>query len=752
MNKIAAVFVSIALAASAQGQQAQIGTTYKDSKPYWPPLTKAPQGAPNIVWIVLDDIGYGHISSFGGPIETPHMDRLARGGLSYTNFHVTALCSPTRAAFLSGRNHHSVGMGMITEYSTGYPGYEGRMPFEKALIPEILHMNGYSTYAVGKWHLAPANEMTPAGPFDRWPLGRGFEHFYGFLGGETDQYHPDLVEDNRHVDGDLKGSHLTTTMNDRAMEYIRNQQAVTPDKPFFLYWASGATHAPLQAPKDWIDKYNGKFDQGWDKVREETLARQKKLGIVPESVQLPPREPGIKAWDSLTPIEKRTYARFQEVFAGFAAHTDHEIGRLITFLEQRGLLNNTIVVLNVGDNGASQEGGMAGTFNDTIYFNRIPMPTAQENARWMEPLGSEMTRPHYPIGWAMAGNTPFRRYKQDASNEGGTRDPLIIHWPARIKDRGGKRTQYHHAIDVTPTLLEAVGIKAPEVINGYKQAPHEGVSMVYTFDDARAKSRHTTQYYEMFSRRAIYNNGWKALTYHAPDSSYENEKWELYNFENDFNETNDLAEKYPSMLSELKTLFDVEARKYNVYPLDDARVERVAQGRPPVYGDRKVFTYYPGTAMLPRIAAVNVVNKSFRITAEIEVASQSVLNGVLLAFGGRFGGYSLYVKDGKPEFAYNLLAREQFLISSGESVSPGKTTVVLDFAYDGGKPAAGGTATLSVAGRKVGEGRIARTAPLVLDLLEGLDVGRDTGTAVSDRYQSPFAFTGTLHKVTVEVR
>jgi arylsulfatase A-like enzyme len=740
------LFVSLTMAAAVA--QPRIGKTYKESTPYWPPLASAPKGAPNIVWIVLDDIGYGHISSFGGPIDTPNMDRLARGGLSYTNFHVTALCSPTRAAFLSGRNHHSVGMGMITEYSTGYPGYDGRMPFEKALISEILHGNGYSTFAVGKWHLAPVNEMTPAGPFDRWPLGRGFEHFYGFLGGETDQYHPDLVEENRHLDGDLHGRHLTTAMNDRAMEYIVNQQAITPGKPFFLYWASGATHAPLQAPREWIDKYQGRFDQGWDKVREETLARQKKLGIVPESVQLPPREPGIRAWDSLTPVEKRTYARFQEVFAGFAAHTDFEIGRLTHFLEDRGLLENTIIVLNVGDNGASQEGGPEGTFNDTIYFNRIPMPTAQENLKWMPQLGDQTTRPHYPIGWAMAGNTPFRRYKQDASNEGGTRDPLIIHWPARIKDRGGKRTQYHHAIDVTPTLLEAVGIRPPEVLNGYKQAPLEGVSMAYTFDDPQAKSRHSTQYYEMFSRRAIYNNGWKALVYHAPDSDYEKETWELYNFESDFNETNDLAARYPSMLDEMKALFDVEARKYNVYPLDDARLARVALGRPPLYGDRTLFTYYPGTVTLPRVAAVNVVNKSFRLTADIENPS----DGVLIAFGGRFGGYSLYVKDGKPEFAYNLLAREHFYVSSSERLPAGKSTVVLDFASDGGKLGAGGTATLRIDGRLVGESRIPRTVPLVLDLLEGLDVGRDLGTAVAERYQSPFPFAGTLHKVTVETR
>ena len=743
--------LGVAFVVSAQQQplayQGKIGATYKDSQGYWKPDVKAPKGAPNIVWIVMDDIGYGHISSFGGPIATPNIDRLAKGGLSYTNFHVTALCSPTRAAFLTGRNHHSVGMGMITEYSTGFPGYDGRMPFEKGMISEVLHQNGYATFAVGKWHLAPANEMTPAGPFDRWPLGRGFEHYFGFLGGETDQYHPDLVEDNHYADRDLKGRHFTTAMNDKAMEYIRNQQAVMPEKPFFLYWASGATHAPLQAPKEWIDQYKGKFDQGWDKVREETLARQKALGIVPANVQLPPREPGIKPWDSLTPTEKRVFSRFNEVFAGFAAHTDNEIGRLVQFLEERQLLDNTIIAVNVGDNGASQEGGMEGMFNDAIYFNRTTNPTAEENLKWIDKLGGPETSPHYPVGWAMAGNTPFRRYKQDASNEGGTRDPLIIHWPARIKDRGGKRTQYHHAIDVTPTLLEAVGIKPPEAINGHPQAPMEGVSMLYTFDDAKAKSRHTTQYFEMFSRRAIYNNGWKALAYHAPGSDYADEKWELYNFENDFNETNDLAAKYPSMLSELKSMFDVEAKKYNVYPLDDVRLERVAAGRPPVYGDRTVFTYYPDTATLPRVASPSVVNKSFRITAEVERAG----DGVLLAFGGRFGGYSLYVKDGKPAFGYNLLAREQFLIMSSEALPPGRSNVIAEFTYDGGKPGSGGTVTLKIGDRKVGEGRVERTAPVASVLAEGLDVGRDLGTPVLDRYQSPFAFAGKLSKVVVEL-
>ena len=752
MNKIVTVFLTVGVAAFAQQDfPGEIHKTYKDSKPYWAPPVKAPKGAPNIVWIVMDDIGYGHISSFGGPIDTPNIDRLAHGGLSYTNFHVTALCSPTRAAFLTGRNHHSVGMGMIAEYSTGYPGYNGRMPFEKAMISEILHINGYSTFAVGKWHLAPANEMTPAGPFDRWPLGRGFEHFYGFLGGETDQYHPDLIIDNRHVDGDLGGRVLTTAMNDQAMEFIRNQQAVTPDKPFFLYWASGATHAPLQAPKEWIDKYKGKFDQGWDKAREETLARQKKLGIVPENVQLPPREPGIRAWEELSPLEKRSYARFNEVFAGFGAHTDYEIGRLIHFLEERNLLDNTIVVVNVGDNGASQEGGMEGTFNDSIYFNRVPMPSAEENTKWLDQMGSDLTSPHYPIGWAMAGNTPFRRYKQDASNEGGTRDPLIIHWPARIKDRGGKRAQYHHAIDVTPTLLEAVGISPPESINGYRQAPMEGVSLLYTFDHPKERSHHTTQYYEMFSRRAIYNNGWKALVYHGPNMTYEQEVWELYNFETDFNEVHNLAAQYPSMLQELQTLFEVEAKKYNVYPLDDARIERVSQGRPPLYGDRKVFTYYPDTATLPRVGVVNVLNRSFRITAEVEVDG-SGSDGVLLAFGGRFGGYSLYVKQGKPEFGYNLLAREQFYVTSSEPLAAGQNTVVLDFAYDGGKPGAGGLATLSVGGRKLGEARIPHTAPVTLAMNEGLDVGRDLGTPVVDRYQSPFTFAGKIQKVVVEIR
>jgi arylsulfatase len=761
LRPVAALFALFTTLTAQQPQPAfrgKIGTTYRDSTPDWPAPVRPPKGAPNILWIVLDDVGYSQISAFGGPIETPNMDRLSRNGLAYSNFHVTALCSPTRAALLTGRNHHSVGLGVIAEYSTGFPGYNGRMPFEKAMVSEILQQNGYSTFAVGKWHLTPPLEMQPAGPFDRWPLGRGFEHFYGFLGGETDQWHPDLVEENKFIGHDIGGRHLTTALVDKSLEYMQNQQAITPDKPFMLYFATGATHAPLQAPKEWIDKYKGKFDQGWDKVREDVLARQKKLGIVPENVQLPPREPGVQAWDALSPAAKKSYARFMEVFAGMMAHTDYEIGRMISYLEQRNLLDNTLIVLNVGDNGASQEGLEHGMFNDAIYFNRVTPPGPEVNLKHYDQMGSEMTSPHYPIGWAMAGNTPFRRYKQDASNEGGTRDPLILHWPARIKNPG-LRTQYHHAIDVAPTILEAVGIAAPEVVKGVKQAPHEGVSMVYTFDDPKAKSRHTTQYYEMFSRRAIYNNGWKASVYHAPGggggfgggSSYDDEKWELYNMNEDFNEVTNLAEKYPSMVEELKKLFDAEARKYNVYPLDDTRIARISGGRPPIYGDRKQFSYYPGTVTLPRVGSVNINNRSYRITAEVDLPNPTA-SGVLAAFGGRFGGFTFYVDQGRPAFAYNFLAWEQYNIASSELLSSGKNTVAFDFVSDAKGPGSGGTGSLWINGRKVGEGRIEKTAPVTMDIAEGLDIGRDLGTPVSDKYRSPFPFGGQLREVKIELK
>ncbi len=742
---LTALFLTTASALCGQEVQGRIGKTVADSTPYWPVRAQAPKGAPNVLWIVMDDIGFGHISSFGGPIDTPNMDRLAKGGLRYSNFHTTALCSPTRAALLTGRNHHSVAFGMVSEFSGGYPGYNGMMPLEKAMISEILLMNGYSTFALGKWHLSPAAEMSKQGPHDRWPLGRGFEHYYGFLGGETDQYRPNLVEDNKTIDGDLKGKHLTTAMTDKAITYLEDHLSSRPEKPFFLYYATGATHAPLQVPKEWVDKYRGKFDQGWDKVREETLARQKKLGLVPLDVQLPPREPGIKAWDALTPTEKKVFARMNEIFAGFAGHTDYEIGRMVKFLEQRGLLDNTIVMVNVGDNGASQEGGLNGMYNDTIFFNApVPHPTAEENNKWFDDLGTHMTATHYPMGWAMAGNTPFRRYKQDASNEGGTRNPFIVHWPARIKDAGTIRSQYHHVTDVTPTLIEAIGVKPPAVVNGYMQAPFEGVSMMYSFDDAKVRTRHTTQYFEMLGRRAIYKDGWKALTYHPAGEPIENDKWELYNLEKNFNETDDLAATYPSMLKEMQAAFEVEAKKYNVYPIDD-RIQR----RVPPTLLRPSYEFVPSEATMPRMGVPALVNRSYSITADVDVPTSSP-EGAIFAFGSRHGGFTLFAKNGTLNYEYNFFARERWKITASEPLRPGRHMLKLDFAYAGGGPGKPADVTLSIDGRAVGKLRLPETVPVTFSSSEGLDVGADRGTPVSDAYKSPFVYGGKVHKIVID--
>ncbi|MEO8026336.1 MAG: arylsulfatase [Bryobacteraceae bacterium] len=745
--------LSAALALPAQEFQGKIGKTVAESTPAWPTRVQAPKGAPNVLWIVLDDVGFGHTSTFGGPVQTPSLERLAQSGLRYTNFHTTALCSPTRAALLSGRNHHSVAFGMVSEFSGGYPGYNGMMPLEKALISEILLMHGYSTFAVGKWHLAPAAEMSKAGPFDRWPLGRGFEHYFGFLGGETDQYHPNLVEDNTTLDGNLHGKHLTEAITDRAIDYLQDHLSVRPEKPFFLYWASGATHAPLQAPAEWRDKYKGKFDQGWDKVREETLARQKQLGIVPADVLLPPREDGIKSWDSLSPLEKKVFARMNEVFAAMGSHTDFEIGRMVHFLEQKGVLDNTLIIVNVGDNGASQEGGFDGMYNDTIFFNApIARPTPEENMKWFDKLGTEFSSTHYPMGWAMAGNTPFRRYKQDASNEGATRNPLILSWPARIKDKGAIRTQFHHATDLAPTLLEAIGIKPPEAVKGYKQAPFEGVSMVYTFDDAKAKTRHPTQYFEMLGRRAIVKDGWKALTYHAPGTSYDSDKWELYNLSQNFNETDDLAAKYPSMVKEMQSAFEVEAKKYNVYPLDD-RIQRRAL---PTL-TRPVYEYFPSDVTMPRMGVPTLVNRSYSITAEIEVTpptTSEAINahdGSIFAMGGFTGGFALYVKNGGLTYAYNLFARDRMVLRAPGALSPGKHAIKVDMAYDGGGPAKGATVTLFVDGRPASKGRLEQTVPVTFNTSEGLDVGSDRGTPVSEEYASPFVYQGKVHKIVIDL-
>jgi arylsulfatase len=737
---VGAVMLLICNDQTAAQQQGVIGRTYKESKPAWEPPVQAPAGAPNVIYLVLDDVGFAQLGCYGSEIKTPNLDKLAAGGLRYTNFHTTALCSPSRAALLTGDNHHSNHLGIITEYATGYPGYDGRMPRNQATLAEILKPNGYSTFYVGKWHQTPVDETGNAGPFDRWPLGMGFERFYGFLGGETNQWFPHLTSDNHNLEAPTRpGYHLTEDLTDRAIEFIAQQKQVTPDKPFFMNLAYGAAHAPLHAPKKYIEMYKGKFDKGWDKVREETLARQKQMGIVPANTVLPARNDEIKAWESLSSDERRLFARYQEVFAGFLTHADENIGRLTSFLEANGLLENTIFII-VSDNGASQEGRLQGSFNETLYFNEVPEDMAL-NLKLIDEMGGPMTYPHYPMGWAMAGNTPFKRYKQN-THAGGNTDPFIIHWPKGIQDKGAIRTQYHHLIDVTPTVLEAIGLKQPRAINGVEQRPFDGGSMVYSFNDASAPGRHETQYFEMIGHRALYHKGWKAVAYHKRGTDFEQDKWELYHVAEDFSESTDLAGQQPDKLRELKERWWTEAGKYNVLPLDDRGGARALE-QPRNTQPRTTLTLLPGMPTAHGNTALNIRNRSHSITAEVEIPAHGA-QGVLLSLGGRFAGYSFYVQQNRLSYTYNFLGLERFTISATDPLPAGAATLRMEFtSTEKGK----GIAALFVNGKKVGEGPISRTVPMTFGLSEGVTVGRDPATPVSESYQAPFAFTGTLKKV-----
>src|SRR5262245_58378133 len=748
------------------------GRTAKESKPDFPKAVTAPQGAPNVLLIMTDDTGFGAASTFGGPIPTPNLDRVARRGLKYNNFHTTALCSPTRAALLTGRNHHSTGMGNITEFATGYPGYTSIIPKSVGTVASILVNNGYNTAWFGKHHLIPEWMQGPAGPFDQWAGGLGFEYFYGFLGGDTDQFHPALFENNKPVlppFGDPSYI-LIHDLADRSINWINTQHAAAPDKPFFLYFAPGNSHAPHHASKDWIAKFKGQFDQGWDKVREETLARQKKLGIVPQATVLTPRPKEIPAWDSLNADQKRVYARMMEVYAAATAQSDHEIGRVLDALEASGQMDDTLVIYIEGDNGASAEGTLQGT---TSEVSTVFAPESLEYlVSMMDQLGSDRTPHHHPVGWAHAMNTPFQWTKQVASHFGGTRNGLAISWPKRIKAPGELRSQFHHVIDITPTILEAVGIRAPMVLDGTPQKPIEGVSMVYTFDDSRAPSRHPTQYFEITANRAIYNDGWTASTTPArlpwqtagvvPDP--DDFSWELYNVNEDFSQSRDLAKDNPKKLADLQSRFLMEAVKYNVLPLDSSFAERAdPTTRPNLLRGQTEFAYYPGMIRIPEANAANVKNRSFHIIAEVEIPKGGA-EGVLATQGGRFGGWSLLVLDGKPAYAYAYTnqdgekypkqRRDKTRIGGAEKLTAGKHTITLDFAYDGGGIGKGGLATLSVDGRKVAGARIEKTTPLgKYSLDESFDVGQDTGTPVIDDYDAkmPFKFTGALRKVTIKV-
>ena len=752
--------------------QGVIGLTAKDSKPDFPQAVKAPPGAPNILLIMTDDTGFGAASTFGGPIATPNLDRVAKQGLTYNMFHTTALCSPTRAALLTGRNHHSVGMGNITEFATGYPGYDSIIHDSAATIANILVHNGYNTAWFGKHHLVPEWMQGPGGPYQQWASGLGFEYFYGFLGGDTDQFHPALFENNTPVLPPAHDPHyiLIKDLADRTIQWIRTQHASAPDKPFFVYLAPGNSHAPHQASPEWIAKFKGKFDMGWDKQRELTLANQKRLGIVPENTDLTARPKEIAAWDSLTPDQKKLYAHMMEVYAATVAQCDYEIGRVLDSLEKSGQLDNTLVIYLEGDNGASAEGTLQGTTNEvSSTFVPESMPFLMS---MMNKLGSDQTYNHYPVGWALAMDAPFQWTKQVASHFGGTRNGLAIMWPKGIAAHGELRSQFHHVIDIVPTILEATHIQAPATFNGIPQKPLEGVSMVYSFNDAKAPTRHTTQYFEMTANRAIYSDGWMAST--TPQRfpwqvigatpGPEQFPWELYNVNQDWSQAHDLAKENPQKLAELQQLFLTEAKKYQVLPLDSSFADRMRpETRPNLLRGLTDFTYFPGMIRIPEANAADVKNRSFRITADVEVPKAGA-NGVLATVGGRFGGWGLMVMNGRPMFVYALsnqdVARyplqrkDKTRIISDQRLTPGQHTIAFDFKYDGGGVGKGGNGTLSIDGKRVAAGRIPETTMVgKFSLDESFDVGMDTGTPVVDDYESkmPFKFSGKLDKVQIKL-
>jgi arylsulfatase A-like enzyme len=721
---------------------------------------KAPANAPNVLIVLIDDMGFGQSSAFGGPIKMPTVERLASGGLRYNHFHTTALCSPTRAALLSGRNHHVNNMGSITETATAFPGQTGQRPNSVAPLAEMLRLNGYSTAAFGKSHETAAWEVSPSGPTDRWPTRSGFDKFYGFIGGETNQWAPLLYEGLNQVEVPKDPNyHFMTDMTNQAIRWVQSQKSLTPNKPFFIYFAPGATHAPHHVPKSWIAKYKGKFDQGWDALREQTLARQKRLGVVPPETKLAPKPAAIKDWAALSPDEKKLFARQMEVFAGFGEYTDTEIGRLINAIGDTGQLDNTLIFYIVGDNGASAEGGMSGLFNEYTYFNQVP-ETVQEILKHYDELGGPTTYPHYAAGWAVAGDTPFTWTKQIASSYGGTRNGMVVHWPKGIKAKGELRSQWHHVIDVAPTILESAGLPEPKSVNGTVQTPIEGVSLAYTFADAKAPNRHTTQYFEIFGNRAIYHDGWLAGTVHRAGWEFkvrrplEEDIWELYDTQSDFSLSNDLAAKNPEKLKEMQALFLKEAVKYIVLPLDDRLAERFVAalvGRPDLMAGRTSLTVYDGMTGMTENVFLDLKNHSHVITAEVEIPKNGA-NGVLLTQGGRFGGWGLYLKDGKPTYTYNWLGLQRYAVAATQALPPGKATIRFEFAYDGGGLGKGGKGTLFVNGKQVATGRIERTQCCVFSADEGADVGIDEGTPVTEAYKVPFKFTGKIARVTVELK
>ncbi|MBE2215348.1 MAG: arylsulfatase [Opitutaceae bacterium] len=723
---------------------------------------KAPAGAPNVIVVLIDDLGFGATETFGGPLKTPTMDRLAQGGLRYNSFHTTALCSPTRVALKSGRNHHTGNMGFITELATGLPGATGEVPNRVAPLAEMLRLNGYSTAAFGKWHETAVWETSVSGPFDRWPTQQGFDKFYGFIGGEANQWAPFLHDGVAQIEIPKDPNyHLNTDLANQAVAWVKYQKAMTPDKPLFIYYAPGAVHAPHHVPKDWIARWKGKFDGGWDKLREETLARQIKMGIVPAGTKLAPKPEAIKDWDKLSADEKRLFARQAEVFAGFVEYTDYEIGRVVQSLEEVGQLENTLIFYIAGDNGTSAEGGANGMFNEMTYFNGVA-EKVEDLVKLVDKWGGPETYPHMAAGWAVALDTPFQWTKQVASDFGGARVGMVVHWPKGIQARNEMRTQFSHVIDIAPTVLEAAGLPEPKIVNGTPQVPIEGRSLVYTFADAMAKERHVTQYFEIAGNRAIYHDGWFARTIHkAPweptvRRGLEEDIWELYDTRNDFSLVSDLAAKNPAKLKELQAVFLDEARKYQVLPIDDRFFERLngaLVGRPDLMGPRTSITVAEGMSGMMESTFINVKNRSKTVTAEIVVPEKGA-HGMILAQAGRFGGWALYVNKGVVAYDYNFLGLKSTTIADSKPLAPGKHTVRFDFAYDGGGPGKGGQGTLFVDDVKVAEGRIEHTQGGLFSADETTDVGIDLGTPVVEAIgaEAVSRFNGRIPKVTVEVR
>ena len=732
----------------------------RDAKP--PPRfeVKPPQGAPNVVIVLIDDIGFGHSSAFGGPIRMPTVEKLAANGLKYNRFHTTALCSPTRVALLTGRNHHVNNAGAIMELATGFPGNTGVRPEAVTPLAEILRLNGFSTAAFGKYHETAPWEVSVSGPFDRWPTRSGFDKFYGFIGGETNQWAPGIFDGVVRIKTPhTPGYHFTTDMTDQAINWVSAQQALTPNKPFYMYFATGATHAPHHAPKEWIEKYKGEFAGGWDKLREETFARQKKLGVIPADAKLTPRPAEISAWEGMSADQKRLFERQMETFAGFAAHTDHEVGRLVEQLESIGALSNTMFFYIVGDNGSSAEGGPEGTYNEMMALNGI-VGKADQMMSHIDEWGGPNTFPHFAIGWAWAGNTPFQWTKQVASHFGGTRNGMVLHWPDGIKSKGEIRSQFHHVIDVAPTVLEGAKLPEPKVVNGIGQRPMDGVSMLYTVDDPKAKDRRTTQYFEMFGNRGIYHDGWVACTRHSipwlmvPSPPLTEDVWELYNVDKDFSQADNLAAKEPAKLKELQELFLKEAIKNHVLPIDDRRSERfnpAIAGRPDLMGGRTSLSVYEGMTGMMENAFINVKGVHHTITAEIEVPDAKA-SGVIIAQAGYFGGWTLYLKEGRVHHEYNWFALERTNIAATEALTPGKHKIVYEFIPDAAKPGTGGKSIISIDGKKAAEGHIPQTQPFAFSADEGADVGEDGETNVSPDYkQGDNKFSGKIRKVVVDI-